>query len=94
QLEESFVARGGALMQRAGATRGLKAETTRAHAVINIIDSQVRPRLRGNDQLMREWEVAKHVQRARASQHETSADETSISALPTATPSPALTLTA
>ncbi|HKW10200.1 MAG TPA: hypothetical protein VJO33_07465 [Gemmatimonadaceae bacterium] len=52
------------------------------------------PMLRSNDQLMREWEVAKHVQRARVSPHEKSADETAIAALPTVTSSPALTLTA
>jgi hypothetical protein len=94
QLEASFVARGHAQAQRAGATQGLKAETTRAHALIQVIDSQLRPKLRVNDQLLREWEVAKHVQRVRTSHRETLADETSLPALPTATSSPALTLMA
>ena len=94
QLDESFVARGAAQAQRAGATRGLEAETTRAHAVIKIIDSQVRPMLRGNDQLLREWKVAKHVQRGRVSHQEESAGETAIPALPTVASSPGLTLMA
>jgi hypothetical protein len=64
------------------------------HALIKILDAQVRPNLRRNEQLLREWEVAKRVQHGRTSSGEPSTLEASIPAVPTATPSPALKLTA
>lgn len=63
RLEQSVDARGQGRAQRAGATAGLKSETRRARARIRLLDSLVRPKLGTNDALLREWQVAIHIQR-------------------------------
>jgi hypothetical protein len=64
-LDESFKVRGQSQGQRAGATKGLAAETTRARAVIRQLDALVRPKLGTNEELLREWSVASHIKRPR-----------------------------
>lgn len=65
RLEQSINARGQGRGQRAGATAGLKLTTTRARALIQLLDSIVRPKLGADDELRRKWQVAKHIQRPR-----------------------------
>ena len=89
-LDKSIDARGQAGRQRSGATEGLKAETKRARAAIRVLDSQVRPKLGTNDQLLREWEVASHIQSPRTPQSTTTTGGTT----PTAAPTPTVTATA
>ena len=89
RLEQSITARGQSQGQRAGATAGLKAATTRARALIRLLDSLVRPKLSTNDALLREWEVAKHIQRPRAQSNTESASGASS---PSGASTPALTL--
>jgi len=88
QLDQSIDVRGQSRGQRAGATVGLQAETKRARALIRVLDSLVRPKLGVNDELLREWAVASHVQRARTPSA-TPADATSTSATSSTTPPPA-----
>ena len=90
-LDESIKTRGQSLGQRAGATTGLKAQTTRARAVIRQIDALVRPKLVANEERLREWEVASHIKRPRASAHTTPAAGTSA---PAASPAAQSTATA
>ena len=94
-LDQSITARGQGKGQRAGATEGLAAETKRARAIIRLLDSLVRPKLGINDQLLREWEVASHIQRPRTPQSTTPAGQTAtptgtstMTPTPTASPSP------
>ena len=90
RLDESIDLRGQSRGQRAGATAGLKAETKRARALIRVLDSLVRPKLGTNDELLREWQVACHIRRARKAQSTTSAVETGPPAAATAGPTLAL----
>jgi hypothetical protein len=83
QLDQSIDVRGLSRGQRAGATTGLRAETSRARKLILVLDSLVRPKLGTNDELLRQWQVATHVQRSRSSQNAAPAGGT----LPAATPS-------
>ena len=77
RLEQSVDARGQGRVQRAGATAGLKSETKRARARIRLLDSLVRPKLRTNDVLLREWQVAIHIPRRGVPANATSSDEVS-----------------
>jgi hypothetical protein len=81
-LDQSLITRGQSQGQRAGATKGLQAETARARALIRQLDSLVRPKLGTNEELLRKWEVASHIKRSRTSQSTTSDAAPS----PTATP--------
>jgi hypothetical protein len=67
-LDESIKTRGQSLVQRAGATTGLKAQTARARAVIRQLDALVRPKLGTNEEKLRTWEVASHIKRQRTPQ--------------------------
>lgn len=89
-LEQSLITRGQSQGQRAGATTGLQAETTRARALIRQLDALVRPRLGANEQLVRQWEVASHIRRARTSQSATPPSTTPASGTtPTSAPTSA-----
>jgi len=86
RFEQSITAWGASRAQRAGATAGLKAETTRARALIRVLDALVQPHLRTNDVLMREWHHAKRIRRARTRASATLADAPSETATPIAAP--------
>jgi len=86
RLEESMVARDQSNGQRAGATAGLKAEAKRGRMLIKLLDSLVRPQLGVNDALIREWEVASHVQRTRRSVNATPATASETTAEPAMPP--------
>jgi hypothetical protein len=88
ELDQSVDVRGQSRGQRAGATEGLKAVAKRARALIRVLDSQVRPKLGTNDELLREWQVAKHIRRGRTPVSATSAAGASATAVPTATSVP------
>lgn len=94
QLEQSLGVRRESRGQRAGATTGLRAQTTQARKAMRVIDSLVRPKLGTNEQLLREWEVASHIQRARKSVSKPSTDQAPAASTPAATPSAAATSTA
>ena len=83
ELDHSIDVRGQSRGQRAGATVGLKAETKRARGLIRVLDSAVRPKLGTNDELLREWQLASHIQRTRASQKAAPAGGTSTTAATT-----------
>lgn len=85
-LDQSMIARGQSQGQRAGATKGLQAETARARALIRQLDSLVRPKLGTNEELVREWEVASHIKRSRTSQSTTADVAPSATAVTPATP--------
>lgn len=87
ELDQSIDVRGQGRGQRAGATVGLQAETKRARGLIRVLDSAVRPKLGTNDELLRQWQLASHIQRTRTSQKATPAGETSTAAATTTTPS-------
>jgi hypothetical protein len=93
ELDQSIDARGQSRGVRAGATEGLKAESKRARGLIRVLDSLVRPKLGTNDELLRQWQVASHVQRARTTQSTTPAAGTSTTPAPVATPSATPTAT-
>ena len=76
-LDESIGMRGKSWQQRGGATTGLETETTQARAVIRVLDSLVRPKLGGNDALLRQWDIAKHIHRARKPVSAPSTDQAS-----------------
>lgn len=82
RVEESIGTRAQGWGQQAGATAGLKADTKRARARIRLLDSMVRPALGTNDPLLREWQVAKHIQRARTPVSATPAAEPALAAAP------------
>jgi hypothetical protein len=91
-LEESIKTRGQSQGQRAGATRDLTVETSRARTLIRQLDALVRPKLGANEERLRAWEVASHIKRSRTTAGETPAASTpatdpSISAAPAAAPS-------
>jgi hypothetical protein len=65
QLDQSIDVRGKSRGQQVGATSGLKAQASQARALISVIDAIVRPQLGTNDQLLREWEFASHIERPR-----------------------------
>jgi hypothetical protein len=81
RFEQSITAWGESRAQRAGATAGLKAETTRARGLIRVLDALVQKHLRTNDVLMREWQHAKHIRRARTRVSGSSADVPSATAI-------------
>lgn len=89
ELDHSIDARGQSRGQRAGATVGLKAETKRARALIRVLDSLVRPKLGTDDELLREWHFASHVQRDRTSVSTTSGATSSPTSATPATPTAA-----
>jgi hypothetical protein len=81
RLDQSIDERGQSRGQRAGATEGLKAETKRARALIRLLDLLVRPKLGTNDELLRAWQVARHIKRDRVSATST-AEATTPSVVP------------
>jgi hypothetical protein len=85
-LDQSVDARGKGQGQRAGATKGLMAETKRARAIIQLLDSLVRPKLGTSDDLLREWQVVSHIRRTPSPQSATATDGTTPAAASTATP--------
>ena len=87
RLDQSLGVRRESRGQRAGATTGLQAQTTEARKIIRVIDSLVRPKLDTNEPLLRAWEVASHIQRARKTVSKTSTDQAPAASTPTATPS-------
>ena len=87
RLDQSIDARGQGRRQRAGATAGLAAETKRARALIRLLDSLVRPKLGTNDELLREWAFATHIQRARSTAPATPVTSATPST-PSSTPAP------
>lgn len=89
-LDQSIDVRGRSRGQRAGATTGLKAETKRARGLIKVLDSLVRPKLGTNDELLREWAVAIHIQRQRTPTA-TASNPTSAAATGSSTPTPSTT---
>ena len=88
QLDQSIDVRGQSRGQRAGATVGLQAETKRARALIQVLDSLVRPKLGTNDELLREWSVASHILRQRTPSA-TPGNATSATGTPSTTPTAA-----
>jgi hypothetical protein len=94
RLDESIGVRGQSQQQRGGATTGLETETTRARAAIRVLDSLVRPKLGSNASLLREWDIAKHIHRARTTVSAPSTSQPSAATTPTATPSTATPPTA
>ena len=92
QLDQSIDARGHGRLQRAGATAGLASETKRARALIRLLDSLVRPKLGTNDELLREWEFATHIQRTRSTAPATPATPVT-SATPVASATPVTSAT-
>ena len=78
ELDQSIDVRGQSRGMRAGATVGLKAETKSAKGLIQVLDSLVRPKLgAGNDELLRQWQLASHIQRARTPKNTTATGGTS-----------------
>ena len=84
RCDQSIDARGQSRGARAGATEGLKVATTRARVLIRLFDSLLRPKLGTNDELLREWQVAKHIQRVRTTPSATSVAGPSETAAPMA----------
>jgi hypothetical protein len=66
----------------------------RARAAIRVLDSLVRPKLGSNASLLREWDIAKHIHRARTTVSAPSTSQPSAATTPTATPSTATPPTA
>ena len=85
QMDASIDVRGQSRGVRAGATSGLKSETKRARGLIKVLDSVVRPKLGTNDELLRQWQVACHIQRARSKPNATSTSATATQAPATGT---------
>jgi hypothetical protein len=46
---------------RVGATAAVEAEARRAFRLIDVIDAQIAPKLKGDDQLLRDWELTKRI---------------------------------
>ena len=65
ELDQSIDVRGQSRGVRVGATVGLKTGTKTARGVISVLDSQVRPKLGANEELLRQWLFACHIPRTR-----------------------------
>lgn len=97
RLDQSIGTRGQSRGLQAGATKGLKEQAKQARGLFRVLDSQVRPKLGTNDDLLRQWQLAIHVRRARTGST-TAAGGTPPAATPSspatpAAPSPAPTAT-
>src|SRR5689334_18237723 len=89
QLDQSLGLRDQSQGQRTGATEGLRTETTKARAIIRLLESLVMPKLGTNDELIREWRFASHITRPRSTPDTTPQPGTSQPATPAGSPTPA-----
>lgn len=90
RLDESIGTRGQSQGQQVGATKGLREVAKRARGLFQVLDAQVRPKLGTNDDLLRQWQLAIHVQRARKPVSTTSGTGSSAAATPSSTAAPAV----